>query len=218
MSKVIDAILDAVYPKNVVCAICSEEAHTDKHGLCAECAALLVPAGIIEPLGFVDEAYCAVKYDEHIARAVHNYKYNDARYLCSFFASLIDIPKPWVIDAVVPVPLHRAKQNKRGYNQSALIAYKLSERYGLPVREDLLERIRNTSSQRLLNAEEREKNTLDAFRASDRAKDKRILLIDDVFTTGATMNECAKALKLAGAAYVYAAAPCIAGKEHFNKV
>lgn len=218
MSKVIDAILDAVYPKNVVCAICSEEAHTDKHGLCAECAALLVPAGIIEPLGFVDEAYCAVKYDEHIARAVHNYKYNDARYLCSFFASLIDIPKPWVIDAVVPVPLHRAKQNKRGYNQSALIAYKLSERYGLPVREDLLERIRNTSSQRLLNAEERAKNTLDAFRASDRAKDKRILLIDDVFTTGATMNECAKALKLAGAVYVYAAAPCIAGKEHFNKV
>ena len=152
MSKVIDAILDAVYPKNVVCAICAEEAHTDKHGLCAECAALLVPAGIIEPLGFVDEAYCAVKYDEHIARAVHNYKYNDARYLCSFFASLIDIPKPWVIDAVVPVPLHRAKQNKRGYNQSALIVYKLSERYGLPVREDLLERIRNTSSQRLLNA------------------------------------------------------------------
>ena len=218
MSKVIDAILDAVYPKNVVCAICAEEAHTDKHGLCAECAALLVPAGIIEPLGFVDEAYCAVKYDEHIARAVHNYKYNDARYLCSFFASLIDIPKPWVIDAVVPVPLHRAKQNKRGYNQSALIAYKLSERYGLPVREDLLERIRNTSSQRLLNAEERAKNTLDAFRASDRAKDKRILLIDDVFTTGATMNECAKALKLAGAAYVYAASPCIAGKEHFNKV
>lgn len=218
MSKVIDAILDAVYPKNVVCAICAEEAHTDKHGLCAECAALLVPAGIIEPLGFVDEAYCAVKYDEHIARAVHNYKYNDARYLCSFFASLIDIPKPWVIDAVVPVPLHRAKQNKRGYNQSALIAYKLIERYGLPVREDLLERIRNTSSQRLLNAEERAKNTLDAFRASDRAKDKRILLIDDVFTTGATMNECAKALKLAGAAYVYAAAPFIAGKEHFNKV
>ena len=95
MSRLTETILDAIYPPNVSCAICGSEAHTDIHGLCAECAALIQPAGIIGSSGFIDDIYCAVHYTEHIAAAVHNYKYNDARYLCRFFASLIELPKDW---------------------------------------------------------------------------------------------------------------------------
>lgn len=109
MGRLKETILDAIYPPNVSCAICGSEAHTDIHGLCAECAALIQPAGIIGSSDFVDDIYCAVHYTEHIAAAVHNYKYNDARYLCRFFASLIELPKDWQIDAVLPMPLHPNK-------------------------------------------------------------------------------------------------------------
>lgn len=97
MSRLTETILDAIYPSNLACAICGSEAHADSHCLCAECAALIQPAGIIGGSGFIDDIYCAVHYTEHIAAAVHNYKYNDARYLCRFFASLIELPKDWQI-------------------------------------------------------------------------------------------------------------------------
>lgn len=116
MSRLTETILDVIYPPNVSCAICGSEAHADSHCLCAECAALIQPAGIIGRSGFIDDIYCAVHYTEHIAAAVHNYKYNDARYLCRFFASLMELPKDWQIDAVLPMPLHPNKLKKRGYN------------------------------------------------------------------------------------------------------
>ena len=84
MSRLTETILDAIYTPNLACAICGSEAHADSHCLCAECAALIQPAGIIGSSGFIDDIYCAVHYTEHIAAAVHNYKYNDARYLCRF--------------------------------------------------------------------------------------------------------------------------------------
>ena len=213
MGRLKETILDAIYPPNVSCAICGSEAHTDIHGLCAECAALIQPAGIIGSSDFVDDIYCAVHYTEHIAAAVHNYKYNDARYLCCFFASLIELPKDWQIDAVLPMPLHPNKLKKRGYNQSALIARELCKKYGLMLDESLAVRIKDTKSQRELDRSQRAENMKNAFSASGSVKNKRILIIDDVFTTGATMNECAKALKVKGAAYIYAASACMAGGD-----
>lgn len=217
MSRLMDRILDAIYPPNVTCAICSIEAHTDKHGLCADCAALIETAGQIGKSEFIDGIYCAVHYTKHIAAAVHNYKYNDARYLCRFFASLIELPECWQIDAVLPIPLHPNKLKKRGYNQSALIACELCKKYGLVLDESLAARIRDTQSQRELDRPQRAENMRGAFAASDSARDKRILIIDDVFTTGATMNECAKALKAKGALCVYAASACIAGADNEDK-
>lgn len=213
MGRLTETILDAIYPPNVSCAICGSEAHTDIHGLCAECAALIQPAGIIGGSGFIDDIYYAVHYTEHIAAAVHNYKYNDARYLCRFFASLIELPKDWQIDAVLPMPLHPNKLKKRGYNQSALIARELCKKYGLMLDESLAVRIKDTKSQRELDRSQRAENMKNAFSASGSVKNKRILIIDDVFTTGATMNECAKALKVKGAAYIYAASACMAGGD-----
>lgn len=213
MSRLTETILDAIYPPNLACAICGSEAHADSHCLCAECAALIQPAGIIGGSVFIDDIYCAVHYTEHIAAAVHNYKYNDARYLYRFFASLIELPKDWQIDAVLPMPLHPNKLKKRGYNQSALIARELCKKYGLMLDESLAVRIKDTKSQRELDRSQRAENMKNAFSASGSVKNKRILIIDDVFTTGATMNECAKALKVKGAAYIYAASACMAGGD-----
>lgn len=107
-------------------------------------------------------------------------------------------------DVLAPVPLHRSRLRRRGFNQSGLLAAALARRTGLAVDHDLLARARRTDSQAGKSATERAANVAGAFRmrAPDRVRGARIVLIDDVFTTGATVNACAKVLKRAGAARV----------------
>ena len=106
----------------------------------------------------------------------------------------------------MPVPLHPLKALSRGYNQSRELALYLSSAYGLPVCPALLKKTRLTRAQKGLSAEERQKNLENAFMAAPEAAGRRIILVDDVCTTGATLCVCAAALKKAGAARVYAAA------------
>jgi ComF family protein len=109
-------------------------------------------------------------------------------------------------DVLVPVPLYARRQRLRGYNQSALLARELSRLCSLPLAERGLGRRRNTPPQaRSADAEARKRNVADAFVADRRwVEGKRILLIDDVMTTGATLDACARALRQAGAASVWA--------------
>ncbi len=106
-------------------------------------------------------------------------------------------------DYILAVPLHKNKMAERGYNQSDLLAKELSCRLGLPHSSDLLQRIRNTPSQALLNSQERENNLRGAFEVTKTITSAKILLIDDVYTTGSTASECACALRKAGASRVY---------------
>lgn len=216
MGKLLKTIIDAIYPNDLVCAICSQEAHVDEHGLCADCVSKLEFVGKIDKQEYIDDIYCAVYYTQYIAGAMHNFKYNDARYLCRALASLITLPDKWDIDCIVPIPLHKSRRRKRGYNQSTLIAEELCKRYDLCIDESLVERTVNTQSQRTLGQAQRAENIIGAFSVTGDAVGKRILIIDDVFTTGATMNECAKALKNAGASKVYAATVCMAKKPSDN--
>lgn len=102
---------------------------------------------------------------------------------------------------LVPVPLHIKKLRERGFNQSLLLAKKIGEKYKLPVNFSLLKRCKFTLTQTGLNKAEREKNIKGAFEIADKKKvaGKDIILIDDVYTTGATINECARVLLKAGA-------------------
>jgi ComF family protein len=112
------------------------------------------------------------------------------------------LPRPQVI---VPVPLHTDRQRERGYNQSALLAQGLGWRWGVPVVEEALLRTRSTRAQVGLSGEERRENVRGAFAGPTTAlRDQRVLLVDDVCTTGATLEECAHALREAGAATVWA--------------
>src|SRR5437660_3575772 len=109
-------------------------------------------------------------------------------------------------DAIVPVPLHPAKQRERGFNQAALLAEWLSTHMALTVRP-VLQRVRFTTTQTAFDRSERMQNLRNAFRLRKKAdvRKLRALLIDDVLTTGSTLSECARVLKEAGAQSVYAA-------------
>ncbi|MFQ6099724.1 MAG: ComF family protein [Anaerolineae bacterium] len=112
---------------------------------------------------------------------------------------------PMSADLVVPVPLHPARLRERGYNQAALLAREMARRTGLVVEEQALIRQRATAPQVELNARQRKENVRDAFRCSGNSlAGKRVLLIDDVCTTGATLEACAVALYAGGARDVQA--------------
>ncbi len=112
------------------------------------------------------------------------------------------------VDLVVPVPLHRSRMLERGYNQSTQLALPVAKALGRPMREDLLMRTQITTSQISLTRAERRKNLADAFAAAHESvfDGLHVLLIDDVITTGATIESCALALKSVGARRVTAAA------------
>jgi len=108
-------------------------------------------------------------------------------------------------DLLVPVPLHHVRRRDRGYNQSAVLAHELGRRMGCPVSFGLLKRIRPTATQTNLTAKERLSNVGGAFqhKREKRLAGRRVLLVDDIMTTGATVNICAKTLKKGGAASVH---------------
>jgi ComF family protein len=102
-------------------------------------------------------------------------------------------------DALVPVPLARARERERGFNQAVLLAERLGERVGVRVRPRWLVRLRATAAQSDLAATERRANVAGAFGAAPAVAGRHVVVIDDVITTGATVSECARALRTAGA-------------------
>jgi len=112
------------------------------------------------------------------------------------------ITNPVPAEILVPVPMHQKRLRERGYNQSSLLARELGKLNNLPVVDDCLTRRRHTPTQaRTATVEERRSNIADAFTCrDDRLRDKQVLLIDDVATSGATLDACAAALKASGAA------------------
>jgi ComF family protein len=116
-------------------------------------------------------------------------------------AVLLDLSQ---IDTILPVPLHRSRERERGFNQAYILAKVLSRRYGVPILKGVLGRIRPTPPQ-TGKRRERMRNVRGAFQVHypERIRGQSILLIDDVYTTGATVNECAKVLMKAGARAVW---------------
>ena len=108
------------------------------------------------------------------------------------------------LNALVPVPVSAKRERKRGYNQAALLAQVIGRNTGIPVREDFLLRRTDTAAMKGMSAQQRRVNLKKAFTAPfDDVKSKTIMLVDDIYTTGTTVDACAAALKEAGAAAVY---------------
>jgi ComF family protein len=140
---------------------------------------------------------------------IHRYKYQGQLWFEPFLAGLLEhAAGPWLKneswDLVVPVPLHGAKRRERGFNQAERLAEAFQAFSGLPVNKNALERVKSTQTQTRLSQAERRENVREAFRAAPNCKIKgrKIILIDDVMTTGATTNACARALVRRGAAEV----------------
>ena len=148
------------------------------------------------------------EYEGVMRQCIHALKYHKNQSLGQFFsemlAALIQDAK-WVIDLVIPVPLSPERRKQRGYNQSVLIAMPLALTLGVPCNPFSLKRIRNTVSQVGLSAQERRQNVHGAFTGvREIVSGKSVLLVDDVTTTGATLEACAAALSKAGVYSVYA--------------
>jgi ComF family protein len=147
-------------------------------------------------------------FDGVMRQAIHELKYRNLRALAVPLARLLhdylaNNPVPGEI--LVPVPLHRKRLRERGYNQSSLLARELGKLTNLPVVEDCLVRQQHAPPQaRTASVNERQSNVAGAFTCYDgRLRDKQVLLLDDVATSGATLNACAGAIKSAGAASVW---------------
>jgi ComF family protein len=166
----------------------------DSEGRCGVCRSGL--------RGF-DAAYCFGSYEGTLRQLIHLYKYSGVRTLWQPLAGLLAaaLPLEERLDAVTPVPLHWRKQWQRGFNQSELLARAMARRRGIPV-VAALRRTRATRVQAGLSNTERRSNVAAAFRCRRGAQTlagKRVLLIDDVMTTGSTAASCSRALKQAGA-------------------
>jgi len=228
------ALLDAVYPprcpvcekilpygEELVCRKCAKELPLIRQNYCLRCG---------KPVDSFEKEYCAdcelhphrfeegraaMLYEKGARRAIDRLKFYNRREYVPFFGACMEIiaadtfPR-WKPDCLVPVPMHRRKKAERGYDQAALLARELGRRTGVAVREDLLIRTRYTRASKKLGRSSRRKNLRGVFAVSDRtAIPHTVVLIDDIYTSGATMDEAASALKRAGIRQVFFLTACI---------
>jgi ComF family protein len=158
----------------------------------------------------LDEIHAGWPFEASMQQVIHAFKYRRRPSLSKVFGKMLAqrlqnaLAREISHAVLVPVPLHRRRGRERGFNQSILLAQALAEAWKMRILPRALERIRFTQQQATLTAPERQKNVEGAFAAASKSRlqNHTVFLVDDVFTTGATMNACATALKSAGAARV----------------
>ena len=211
---------DIVIPKgSMVCDSCKDILQPVKPPLCYKCGRQIIS----EDLEYCDtcsnynfsfeRAFSLWPYNNTVKASLSNFKYKGRREFADYYAQkLYEHFAPLItkldIDIIVPVPIHTDRLKTRGFNQSALIAFKLAEKAGLPIADDYLLRKKNTLAQKNLDYIARRANLREAFSINKNSKYygiylKNVLLLDDIYTTGSTADACAKVLKEAGSDRVY---------------
>ena len=154
----------------------------------------------------LERVYATGIHEGELRKAVQAFKYDGVIELADVLAWRLNDAWERVnlqADALLPVPLHAHKQAERGYNQAELLCRVLADKRGLPCEPGLLQRVRNTKQQVKLSHAERVSNVQGAFEVVGAARGRSFLLVDDVVTTGATLGDCARALREAGAKAVF---------------
>ena len=147
-----------------------------------------------------------LQYKDIIRKKMIDYKFNDKAYLHHMFYEILIKNKKACefvknYDIIIPVPIYGRKKAKRGYNQSELIARKIAKNFHIPINTKILLKTKNTPMQSSLGKNDRIKNVQNVYKVkySEKIENKNVLLVDDIYTTGATVNECKRMLHLAGA-------------------
>jgi ComF family protein len=201
----------------IVCPSCQKEVRLVRPPVCPHCG-LPVPAedgaGYLCGPCLQERRYFEIHrtsglYEGALKEAIHRFKYEGVFPLVRFFGDLLQptlrtLSQDYPMDVMVPVPLHIRRLRERGFNQVLLLVKELNKRFGIPYGERILKKVKDTPLQSALKKKERRKNLRGAFEVQDQAAiaGKAIVLVDDVYTTGATVNECSRALLKAGAARV----------------
>ncbi len=229
ITDILEGLLSLIYPPNCiicksylsadslnkfVCPFCQLKIEKNVPPFCPKCSRSLGARPVSSLCSsckknktHFDFAWCACIYNDFLKQLVHAFKYQQKTYLKEYLSELmfafldlynLDI---YQFDYLVPIPLSSTKLRERGYNQSNLLAKILSSKYNIPLSANNLIRRRDTRSQVLLSKKERWTNMTGAFRIKNlkQIKNKNILIIDDLLTTGATSSAAAKALKEANA-------------------
>ena len=204
MAALWTVIRTLLYPEHAGCAGCGAmRVDRTEWGLCEPCAqrleAMHAPEEGLHGTAVLQEAYCPYPYAGIVKTLVRALKYNSVIPAANALADGMASSLPsGAYDVLVPVPLYRTRQRQRGFNQAEVLCQALSARTGIPVL-DALTRVRHTHTQTHLTREGRAENVRDAFLAEQAVAELSVVLVDDVLTTGATAEDCARALREAGA-------------------
>lgn len=231
LKKFYNSTLDLLFPEEGICFICDKyDEEVKEDHICSDCKDKLsfINENRCPTCGkptyndnssdrcsycanktfYFTKAFSPLEYTGVLRKIIYKYKYESKPYLYKSFGELMlkalaneDIKH---IDTIVPVPLHRSRKAERGYNQSELLAKYLSSKLDIPLDNKNFIRIKGTKVQNKLSRLQRQENVKEAFKVRDNRvfKDKAIFLVDDIFTTGATVNECSKTLIEGGATKV----------------
>ena len=210
----LERLIRLLYP--VKCMVCDTLLKEDTVlALCEDCYKLLprYEKGFVKKpsLPYINGMAAAFYYEEGVDKAIHALKFNHQPKLSMTMGYLLyehikeEAPLP-EFDFIIPVPMHPRKKRQRGYNQSELVARELSSFLEVPVYQDLLYKTRTTHPQSSLKRDERLRNLEGAFeiRKDCDLTGKIVLLVDDVVTTGTTLNTCARILYEKGASWIFA--------------
>jgi len=209
LKKLLKDLLDFVYPP--YCILCEADLEQDNKLVCEQCWELLEASPTRETYISKQRILALYPYTNDVRTIIHNLKYLNKTHLAvnlgSSIGKIIKEDKSirnW--DLLIPIPLHKVKQRSRGFNQSELIVNAIAEVCSIKKDNKILTRHRYTKNQAALPMKERAANVRGAFSVIDNLKieGKKIILVDDVITTGSTMLECMKVLKEAGAKEVAA--------------
>lgn len=227
--NIFEILTALLFPKKNVCYICGR--HTPQEYVCITCAKSIKMSlpycsvcgryftehTILNGMSICSDcqegvppfllARSAGPYQGALKEAIYILKYEGNRYIADYLGRLMAerfLNEPLYKDAdlVVPVPLNEEKEEERGFNQSELLAQKLNKLLGVPTASVLI-RTKNTSRQSDLSRKERLANIKGVFKTIESVQGRKILLVDDILTTGATVSECTRELLLAGAEKVY---------------
>ncbi len=227
MKLSLSRITDLLYPRR--CALCDGILSVHEPFICAECASGLkfrkgctcIKCGRPADPGVTvcnecvkaghvfDEGFAPFAYSGSIKESIMRFKYHDRPEYARFFAAAIlyygkERIRQWDPDAIVPVPVHRTRLAERGYNQSLLISKEISLATGIPLKKDLVSRVKKTEAQKELSAGERFKNLKNAFEYTGSYKPPdKILIIDDIFTTGSTIDSLSVLFKERGTRKIF---------------
>lgn len=203
-----EKILNFLFPP--ACCVCGK---IDPNWLCPKCQKRVERLEKFKLVEIENKKYEKLlylfQYESLVRKLILRYKFSNKAYLNHFFANEIaknektkEVLKQY--DMIIPVPMHKKKMQKRGYNQTELVANELEKSLEIPARKDILSKVVNTTTQSKLGGKARQTNIQHAFFIQNdiEVENKKIILLDDIYTTGATSEECSRVLKEAGASEI----------------